>query len=194
MLCFVFFNILEGSAFSCKVKLVVQPFCTTQLLVSYNAVSISCECYKAETAQTVGGSRPRDFACVQTEQCHHAFQCVSWKKVFHGVSIYLEVVRSQEVLSGDFLPVSAWLTADASSWTCQRGHSAWEEEGGQWGWVNADSSVTSKQTHQSREGEMEEQCRQSRGWCHCSWISYHWREWRSYGSPRGHLGVVTTHT
>lgn len=33
-------------------------FCTTQLLVSHIAVSISCECYKAEASQTVGAPDP----------------------------------------------------------------------------------------------------------------------------------------
>lgn len=109
---FVFFKVLEGSSLSCKVKLVVQPFCTTRLLVSYNAVSISCECYKAKAGQTVGARGPMTLhACKQNSVLTPFTVSPKRKSNFHGLSIYLEVARSQKVLSGDFLPllVHDWL-------------------------------------------------------------------------------------
>lgn len=65
---FVFLEDFQWFLFLCKVKRVQPSFCTTQLLVSYIAVSISCECYKAKAAQTVGTRGPMTLhACTQTE-------------------------------------------------------------------------------------------------------------------------------
>lgn len=121
--------------------------------------------------------------------------------VFSDLSLYLSKERS----TGGFihvsrgreesksmvwrlpLPVSLWLTADAFSQSCQRGRFAGEEEeGGRWGWVYADSSVTSKQTHQSWEWKW----RTSAGSPEGDVTAPEWLISGGNGGVEGHPGVM----